>query len=113
MWGHFRVQKPASRSADVIKELLPDFTGYLHCDGYQGYDAFAKEKNITQVGCMYHCRRKFTDTQKASKKKGVAGHVIRFIKELAKIEAEIKDSTSEAKFATRQAKSLLGKALIL
>jgi transposase len=31
-----------SRSYTVARGLLDDFHGYLHCDGYSGYDALSR-----------------------------------------------------------------------
>lgn len=45
-----------SRSGDVPKSFLKDFHGYLHCDGYAGYQAVEHTK---LVYCLAHARRKF------------------------------------------------------
>lgn len=84
----------ASRSHKIILELLGDFAGYLHCDGYPGYDTYAKEVkkehgiDVIQVGCWYHCRRKFVEAAKVSKNSGLARWMINKMKELANIEIE-------------------------
>lgn len=44
------------RSGDFSKEFLNGFAGYLHCDGWHGYD---KVENIRRVGCWAHVRRYF------------------------------------------------------
>jgi hypothetical protein len=41
--------------------------GYLHCDGFSAYDALAKKKPISLVGCLYHVRRKFMEVVKLVK----------------------------------------------
>ncbi len=43
-------------------KFLQDFTGYLHVDGYQGYN---KIPRVTLVGCWAHARRKFDEALKA------------------------------------------------
>ncbi len=54
-----------SRSTDVAYEFFESYKGYIHCDGYQGYDSLAgKNKQITLVGCLYHARRKFVEILK-------------------------------------------------
>lgn len=64
----------------VLDEMLADFTGYLHCDGYKGYDTFAaKNSAITQVGCWYHVRRYFKDAEKLSHQSGLANHALSII----------------------------------
>jgi transposase len=47
-----------SRSGTVPKEFLKDFKGYLHVDGYQGYNLV---DNVQLVNCFAHLRRKFYD----------------------------------------------------
>jgi transposase len=94
-----------TRSHKVIIELLGGFAGYLHCDGYPGYDTYAEAikkeygLEVKQIGCWYHCRRKFVDAAKVSKKAGLANWMIKKISKLSKIEAEIKDN----KFSAQEA----------
>ena len=100
-----------SRSHEVLYEIIPDFSGYLHSDGYSAYDCFAnkqKEKslNITQVGCWYHARRKFIEVAKVSKNKGIASWIIDRIGRLAKIEEESKTLLAEERYKIRQNKSI-------
>ena len=45
-----------SRSGDVAKKFLRDFDGYLHTDGYAGYNKLTK---VTHCNCWAHVRRKF------------------------------------------------------
>lgn len=48
----------SNRAGANAKEYLKDFTGYLHVDGYKGYNAV---ENVTIVNCFAHLRRKFND----------------------------------------------------
>ena len=43
-----------SRAGAVASKLLAGFSGYLHTDGYPGYDATASRPDITQLGCWAH-----------------------------------------------------------
>lgn len=46
------------RSNYVAKEFFDGFKGYLHCDGFPGYDSLAaKNDHIILSGCLYHARR--------------------------------------------------------
>lgn len=59
------------------KQFLKNFAGFLHVDGYVGYDRL---HNVTSVGCWAHARRKFFDAWKilpvaAKDKGGTATHV--------------------------------------
>lgn len=44
------------RSGDFAKKFLSGFSGYLHCDGWTGYD---KVENTKRCGCWAHLRRYF------------------------------------------------------
>jgi len=46
------------RAGRNAKAFLQDFHGYLHVDGYTGYN---QVDNVTLVHCMAHLRRKFHD----------------------------------------------------
>ncbi len=48
----------SSRKGSNASEFLKDFKGYLHVDGYTGYN---QVDNVTLVHCMAHLRRKFHD----------------------------------------------------
>jgi len=48
----------SSRSGDNAIRFLKGFNGYLHTDGYSGYN---KLENITRCGCWAHLRRKFVE----------------------------------------------------
>ncbi|MCM1525549.1 MAG: IS66 family transposase [Ruminococcus sp.] len=43
---------------DYAKDFLKGFSGYLHCDGWSGYD---KVEHIKRVGCLVHLRRYFVN----------------------------------------------------
>jgi len=47
-----------SRSGDNAATYLKDFRGYVHSDGYSGYN---KLDNIVRCGCWAHLRRKFVE----------------------------------------------------
>lgn len=44
------------RSGEFAKKFLSGFSGYLHCDGWAGYD---KVENAKRCGCWAHLRRYF------------------------------------------------------
>ena len=96
-----------SRAHHVVDEFFNDYSGYLHCDGYPGYDALvSKNPEIKLVGCLYHARRKFVEVAKlAPNKEGVAAFVIKLIAELANIEESIKALSANNKYQTRLEKS--------
>jgi len=100
-----------SRSHDVPLDFFDNYKGYIHCDGFPGYDTLAaKSTEIRLSGCLYHARRKFVEIIKVTQaKEGVAHDVLLMITKLAKIEEEIKLLTVNDKFNLRleKAKPLL------
>lgn len=51
-----------TRAGEHPKNFLSGFKGYLHVDGYAGYN---KLPDITLVGCWAHARRKFDEALKS------------------------------------------------
>lgn len=100
-----------SRSHEIPLNFLADFKGYLHCDGFTGYDTLASTNpSIIQVGCLYHARRKFAEVIKITKaKEGVAVNVINLIAKIASVEEDIKLLSPDKKYHKRleKAKPLL------
>lgn len=97
-----------SRKGDVVSDLLTGFSGYLQTDDYAGYNAVAASKNITQLGCWAHARRKFIEAQKANPKHkaGKAALAINLIAKLYAIEKEIQPLTDEERYQARQQQSV-------
>ncbi|WP_422393073.1 IS66 family transposase ISCde1 [Moorella humiferrea] len=87
--------------------FLKGFKGYLHVDGYDGYNGLAK---VTLVGCWAHARRKFDEALKAlpedKRNKPVAAREgLEFCNRLFAIERELKDKTPEERHHLRQVRS--------
>jgi len=80
------------RSADVAESLLENYEGSLQTDAYSGYNSVGAWQGIWHVGCMLHSRRKFFEADVAAKKKGHAKTGLKYIKELYRIEHELKDA---------------------
>lgn len=59
-----------SRSHAVIENILDDFNGFLHADGFSAYDTYARARAVKLVGCWMHCRRKFYEITKTIKSEG-------------------------------------------
>lgn len=57
------------RSGDYPREFLKGFRGYLHTDGYAGYE---KVKGVRRCCCWSHVRRKFVDALPADVKSAEA-----------------------------------------
>ncbi len=94
-----------SRKGEVPVELLNEFSGYLQCDGYDGYSRACKEYNLKRVGCWDHARRKFVEASRTKSGKSVGSQGVSKIKKLYKIEKDIRHLSNEEKYKQRQLKS--------
>ena len=93
------------RGAEVAKRLLEGFTGYLQTDGYAGYHAAVAAHGLTQVGCMAHARRKFTEAVKAqgkNKTHGKAHRGLMLIQKLYRVEQQTRQLDPEQRHEHRQ-----------
>jgi transposase len=103
-----------NRSKKSATDLLDTYSGTVIADGYNVYEKVAESINFTLAGCMAHCRRRFFEAHKISKKEGMPGKKsgglaetgLSFIKALYKIEREIKEDTPEKKLEVRKEKSV-------
>jgi hypothetical protein len=97
-----------TRAGEHPRRFLEKFTGYLHVDGYAGYNGLP---SVTLVGCWSHARRKYTDIIKVlppelHKGGNTPAHVGRsFCNRLFAIERDLKDASAEERFAARQLRS--------
>lgn len=87
-----------SRSGDVAKKFLGDFGGYLHTDGYAGYN---KLTNVTHCNCWAHLRRKFHEAIVVDSENSIAKTGSDFCDKLFSIEAELDSLTSEERYNKR------------
>ncbi len=100
----FDYQEGRGREGPV--KMLENFRGYLQTDGYQVYDHFDDRKEIRQIHCMAHARRKFSEALDNNKE--VAEYALAEIQKLYAIERKCKDeglSMDEIK-SIRQEQSL-------
>ncbi len=95
-----------TRRAEVAKRLTLDFKGRLQCDGYNGYDILEKNPEIIRHGCLAHCRRKFHEAAKTSKKANIAKHAVKLIKKIYDIEDEVRGKPPDHIHQVRQQKSV-------
>jgi transposase len=92
-----------TREKEHPRQFLKGFKGYLHVDGYAGYNSVA---DVTLVGCWAHARRKFDEALKAmpANKQGVpvtAKEGLEFCNQLFAIERDLKDVTREERYEAR------------
>jgi hypothetical protein len=96
----------SSREAKWAKEFLTGYSGYIHADGYAGYN---KVENVIISACLSHVRRKFTDTLKAMPKNidkssvalTLTNKAIEYCNRLFEIERTIKDEPLHVRFIER------------
>ena len=86
----------SNRGGENAEKFLKGFKGYLHTDGYTGYNAV---KDIQLVGCWAHRRRGFADAVKRipkdSKRMSIAREGLEYCNRLFDIEEEISDLPPE------------------
>lgn len=99
-------QYDPTRAGVVAREFLDGFSGYLHCDGYSGYEQLFTKHNLAHVACWAHARRKFVEVIKSSKQpSGVAVMVVDLIAKLYHLEKQgkLQGLLPEKIYAQRQA----------
>lgn len=98
-----------TRASKHPRQFLSDYKGYLHVDGYAGYNGLS---GITLVGCWAHARRKFNEALKAlpadQRNAPVAAKEgLDFCNKLFAIEREIHDTTPDERYKIRLERSRL------
>lgn len=91
-----------SRKGDHAVTFLKDFKGYVHSDGYAGYN---KLNGIIRCGCWAHLRRKFDEAIPGRKDKGASitsAEIGRdYCNKLFKIEEGLADLSPEERYNRR------------
>lgn len=75
-----------SRGGKVAREILVAYKGAVQCDGYDAYDQFEKNDNITVYGCWAHARRKFVDALNENNR--LSTEALCFIRKIYKVESD-------------------------
>ncbi len=98
------------RKAEHAHKLLDDCHGFLHADGYAGFNrlyephAVGAEPRLIEVACFAHARRKFFDVH-ASTASPIALEALERIGKLFAIEAEIRGGDPSHRLTVRQERS--------
>lgn len=87
-----------SRSGDVPEKFLGDYEGYVHTDGYAGYNKLTK---VTHCNCWAHLRRKFHESIVVDSEDSIVKTARDFCDRLFAIEAELDKCTTEERFNQR------------
>lgn len=96
-----------TRAGKHAANFLSEFSGYLHVDGYAGYNQLPK---VTLVGCWAHARRKFDEALKAlpadlKDKEVAAREGLNYCNKLFAIERDLKDRSNEDRKTERLSRS--------
>ncbi|GAF24868.1 transposase and inactivated derivatives [Moorella thermoacetica Y72] len=91
-----------TRASKHPRRFLAGFKGYLHVDGYVGYNELP---DVTLVGCWAHARRKFDEALKPEDKRTAsvaARDGLKYCNQLFAIESDLKDKTPHERYQHRQ-----------
>ncbi|TRM13138.1 IS66 family transposase [Lentibacillus cibarius] len=96
-----------TRASKHPQRFLADFQGYLHVDGYAGYNSIS---NVVPVGCWAHARRNFTEAlralpESASTTAVKAKEGLAFCNKLFDMERELKDASPQERYEKRLERS--------
>ena len=95
-----------NRKRDGPDEFLQAFSGYLQADAYSGYDRIYRERDVTEVACWAHVRRKFYEAQETDLMRSMV--MLAYIRLLYYVEREAHDLKRDGpgRLALRQQKSI-------
>ena len=99
-WYRFSIDRKAMRPRDHLKE----FEGWMHADGYAGFEELYRSGRVREVACMAHIRRKFVDVQQ-SQGSAIAEAAIKRIAQLYAVENEARGKPPDQRVRIRQAKA--------
>ena len=115
LWAYVRDERPwngdappaafyrfsRDRKGEQPSEHLKDYSGWMHADGYTGFNDLYRSGRIREVACMAHARRKLVDVFK-SQGSTIAEEAIKRIAALYGIEKEARSQSPEDRAAIRQ-----------
>ena len=100
--AHYRFS--TDRKGEHPADHLAGYSGFMHADGYAGFNRLYDTGQITEVACMAHIRRKFVDVQAASGS-AIAQEAVERIARLYAIEKAIRGQPPDERAVVRQARS--------
>jgi hypothetical protein len=116
LWAYARDERPwggtappaawyrfsGDRKGQHPKDHLAQFRGWMHADGYAGFEDLYRSGSIREVACMAHVRRKFVDIHR-SQGSPIAEEAIGRIAQLYAVEKEARGSPSGVRVELRKA----------
>ena len=115
LWAYGRDERPwgsavppaswyqfsSDRKGQHPKDHLSKYTGWMHADGYAGFEDLYRTGDIREVACLAHVRRKFVDVHKAQGS-AIADETIRRIAQLYAIEKAARRLPPDKRVEIRQ-----------
>ena len=99
-WYQFTVDRKGEHPA----KHLADYKGWMHADGYAGFNDLYRSGEVHEVACMAHIRRKFTDLYQ-SEGSVIAEEAIKRIAGLYAVEKAARGHAPDARVRLRQARA--------
>ncbi|WP_127116248.1 IS66 family transposase [Shimia sediminis] len=99
-WYQFTID----RKGEHPVSHLADYKGWVHADGYSGFNGLFGHDKADEMACMAHVRRKFVDVF-ASQGNAIAEEAIRRIAELYAVEKDARGTSPDTRVALRQARA--------
>ncbi|MEQ9330203.1 IS66 family transposase [Thalassobaculum sp.] len=97
-WYRFSIDRRAARPLDH----LGSFEGWMHADGYAGFEDLYRTGRVREVACMAHIRRKFFDVH-AAQGSAIAAEALQRIAALYAVEQEARGQPPDRRAAIRRA----------
>ncbi len=83
---------------------LSNYEGWMHADGYAGFEELYRSGKVHEVACMAHIRRKFVDVHK-SQGSAIAEEAIKRIARLYGVEKQARGQPPDERVKIRQEKA--------
>ncbi len=83
---------------------LANYQGWMHADGYAGFEEFYRSGRVHEVACMAHVRRKFVDVHK-SQGSTIAQEAIKRITGLCGVEKQARGQPPDERAKIRREKA--------
>ena len=97
-----RYRFSGDRKGQHPKDHLARFRGWMHADGYAGFEDLYRSGAIREVACMAHVRRKFVDIYR-SQGSPIAAEAIARIAQLYAVEKDARGSPPDRRAQLRRA----------
>ena len=96
-WYQFTID----RRGEHPENHLSGYKGWVHADGYSGFNGVFGDDKASEMACMAHVRRKFVDIF-AAQGSSIAEEAIKRIAELYAVEKEVRGRPPNERMALRQ-----------